>query len=155
MYLLAMKASLISSFVLSVIGVAAVANPLLPITGYYTYLLGRAEDNKVLYKSIVFLEPEGEKISIYRAIGKDPLGRYTRCGGLGCDLEKQDLIGTVNITNSSSGLRVVAATGASKFLLNSTCSAKEDRFATSLFCRSKTLPNGQAMNTVVAFIPGS
>ena len=54
MHLLAMKASLISSFVLSVIGVAAVAKPLLPITGYYTYLLGRAEDNKVLYKSIVF-----------------------------------------------------------------------------------------------------
>ena len=93
-----MKASLISSFILSMIGVAAVAKPLLPITGFYTYLLGRAEDNKVLYKSIIFLEPEEEKISIYRAIGKDPLGRYTRCGGLGCDLEKQDLIGTINIT---------------------------------------------------------
>lgn len=155
MYLLVMKVSLISSFALNMIGVAAVAKPLLPITGYYTYLLETAEDNKVLYKSIVFLEPEEEKISIYRAIGKDPLGRYTRCGGLGCDLEKQDLIGTINITNRSSGLRVVNATGASKFLLNSTCSAKEDRFATSLFCRSKTLPNGQAMNTVVAFIPGS
>ena len=139
----------------AVVGCAAVAKPTILAPGYYQYYLGRAEDNKVLYQSAVFLQPVGDKVSIYREIKKDPLGKFTRCGGLGCDLEKQDLIGTLDIANSSSGLRVVGATGSSKFLLNSICSYQEGPNDYSLFCRSKTLPNGVTMDTAVAFIPGS
>jgi hypothetical protein len=152
-----LKTFFVSSMLCGAIGSAAFAKPTYLLPGYYQYYVGRAEDNKVLYQSTVFLKPVGEKVSIYRTVKKDPLGKFIRCGGLGCDLEKHDLIGTLNIKNSSSGLRVVRATGSSKFLLNSICSYQEGPNDYSLLCRSKILPmdGGVTGDAVVAFIPGS
>ena len=52
-----------------------------PFDGFYTYQLGRSEDDKQLYSSTVWLKSSGSKLSIFRTIDADPLGSLTRCGG--------------------------------------------------------------------------
>jgi hypothetical protein len=143
---------------ISLIGAAA-ASPAtsadLPLNGYYIYQLGRAGESSELYRSVVFLDSSGTNLSIYRTYQIDPLGRNSRCGGLGCDLEKKGLAGVISFSMVPSGLRVVKATGSADFLLNAFCVVKDGPLGALLACKADRFPGNKVMKTVVLFSPGS
>ena len=127
----------------------------LPLDGFYSYLIRRAEDSKQLHSSTLWLKSSGHQLSIFRTVESDPFGSLSRCGGLGCSLKVHDKIGTLTFRQIANGLRVVKAEGSARFLVNSICHLKEGSLGFQLGCRSSKFPGNIDMKSIVIFSPGS
>jgi len=111
-------------------------------SGFATFSWIRGEDKGTLYQSAIYLELNRNKLSIYNTYNRAPLGMYTRCGGLGCDLGKGSLVGTLNFKKQQDTFIVESATGQSSFLKGAQCTLDESRLLVSaiLECRTNKTP---------------
>lgn len=83
------------------------------------------------------------------------MGKYSRCGGLGCDLGKGQLIAALNFESRGNVLIIQSATGKAAFLNGARCKLVESDLKI-LECTSKQNPNPDAkIPSIFRFTPGS
>ena len=76
-------------------------------SGFTSFAWLRSDDNRELYSSAVYLSLSGNKLSIYNTYNAAPLGQLARCGGLGCDLGKGQLLATLEVVPQGSNRYLV------------------------------------------------
>ncbi|AMA08913.1 hypothetical protein [Picosynechococcus sp. PCC 73109] len=123
--------------------------------GFASFDWLRAEDKETIYSSAVYTEINRNTLAVYNTYKQDPFGKYARCGGLGCDLGKGQLIATLNFESRGNLLIVQSATGKAAFLNGALCKLVES-YLTVLECTSKQNPNPDAkIPSIFRFAPGS
>ena len=123
-------------------------------SGFANYAWLRTEDDGELYSSAVYLSLSGNSLSIYNTYNAAPLGQLARCGGLGCDLGKGQLLATLEVMpQGDNRYTVVSASQKASFLQGAQC-----RVAGSYFyffeCFSPRGPIGDFISTF-RFTPGT
>lgn len=114
----------------------------------------RAENNTVIYSSALYTEISQNTLSIYNTYKLEPFGKSVRCGGLGCDLGKGQLVGTLKFEPQGNRFIVREASGKAGFLTGAQCSVK-DSYALILECISSKTPASSNMPSIFRFAPGS
>lgn len=112
------------------------------------------EDGEEIYSSAVYTEINQNTLNIYNTYQLDPFGKYARCGGLGCDLGKGQLIATLKFESKGSSFVVKEASGNASFLKGSQCKLVES-YLKVLECTSTQNPSGNRMPSIFRFSPGS
>lgn len=135
-----------------------------PIRGYATYELARS-DGSILYSSTVFLEVAGNQVYVYNTYLRDPLGSFSRCGGLGCDLGRGSRIGSLSfrntVHNQSPIYSILNSDGQASFMQGSICQVIDDNVFDKLMCRTLQGPHPEMTGTnwrdqtYVIFTPGT
>lgn len=131
----------------------------LGLGGYYGYSLMRSDNTEgsTLYRSVIYLEPQGNQIHFYRPDVRDPFGGNARCGGLGCDLEVGDSLGAITLTPITGGWIVDSATGITTFMQNAECAFITGGLGFEIECFLQTGPGStsavEGLRSV--FSPGS
>ena len=114
----------------------------------------RAEDDREIYSSALYTEISQNTLNIYNTYKLDPFGKNARCGGLGCDLGKGQMVGTLKFEPQGGRLIVREASGKAKFLAGAQCSVIGEYWLV-LECRSNRSPNSGNMLSIFRFSPGS
>lgn len=95
--------------------------------GFANYAWLRTEDEGELYASAVYLSLSGNSLSIYNTYNAAPLGQLARCGGLGCDLGKGQLLATLEVVpQGNNRYTVTSASQKASFLQGAQCRVVED-----------------------------
>ena len=123
-------------------------------SGFASYEWFRTEDEGELYASAVYLSLSDNSLSIYNTYNAAPLGHSARCGGLGCDLGKGQLLATLEVVSQGSNRYTVVNTSEkTSFLQGAQC-----RVAGSYFqffeCFSLSGPSADLPSTF-RFSPGT
>ncbi len=114
----------------------------------------RAEDNQEIYSSALYTEISQNTLSIYNTYKLEPFGKNARCGGLGCDLGKGQLVGSLKFEPKGSRFIVHEASGKAGFMVGAQCSVV-DSYALVLECVSSKTPASSNMPSIFRFSPGS
>lgn len=123
-------------------------------TGFAYFDWLRAEDNRELYSSSLYLSVSGNTLSIYNTYNAEPLGRLARCGGLGCDLGTGSLVATLEFVQQGSNLFTVqSASSRASFLQGAQCRIVGNVLQ-ALECFSEQGPSAD-MPSVFRFSPGT
>jgi hypothetical protein len=124
-------------------------------SGFYTLLLIRNSDSSNLHTSYVYVDSPGPyQINVYKTTLIDPFGSLSRCGGLGCALERGALTASLQFRTTGSNQFVVAsATGTAAFLQGAQCTTQMTHDL-MLSCVSPTGPTGGLPSTI-EFRPGT
>lgn len=119
---------------------------------YYTWL--RSEDDREPYSSAVYLSLSGNSLSIYNTYNAAPLGHLTRCGGLGCDLGKGQLLATLEVVpQGSNRYTVVSTSQKTSFLQGAQCRVAES-YMQVFECFSSSGPSAD-LPGIFRFSPGT
>lgn len=122
--------------------------------GFASYAWLRAEDNRELYSSAVYLSLSGNSLSIYNTYNAEPLGHSARCGGLGCDLGKGQLLATIEVMpQGGNRYSVVTASQKASFLQGAQCRVAES-YLQVFECFSSSGPNVD-LPSAFRFSPGT
>lgn len=114
----------------------------------------RPEGNQIIYSSALYTETNQNTLSIYNTYKLDPFGKNARCGGLGCDLGKGQLIAILKLESKGSRFIVREASGKAGFLAGAQCRLVAD-YMTVLECISNKSPVSSNMPSIFRFAPGS
>jgi hypothetical protein len=114
----------------------------------------RAEDDREIYSSALYTEISQNTVSIYNTYRLEPFGKSARCGGLGCDLGKGQLVGTLKFEPKGNRFIVREASGKAGFLAGAQCGVIEG-YALILECTSSKTPASSNMPSIFRFAPGS
>ena len=122
--------------------------------GFTNFTWLRSDDNRELYSSTVYLSLSGNSLDIYNTYSAAPLGHLARCGGLGCDLGKGQLLASVEFTQQNDGTYfVTSASDKADFLQGASCAVNES-FLPVLECFSSRGP-GADISSIFRFLPGT
>lgn len=98
-------------------------------SGFANYTWLRSEDDGELYSSAVYLSLSGNTLSIYNTYNAAPLGQLARCGGLGCDLGKGQLLATLEVVpRGSNRYTVINTSQKTSFLQGAQCNVAGSYF---------------------------
>lgn len=124
--------------------------------GFFSYTWLRPEDREPLYKSAVFAVSKGNKLCVYESVHQDPFGSLARCGGLGCDLKKGELVAILEFKPNTDGtLLVQSATGSTSFMRGAVCQVDKS-YLPKLVCRPSQSPASQVQgDAIIVFAPAS
>jgi hypothetical protein len=123
-------------------------------SGFSSFTWSRAEDGGEIYSSAVYLSLSGNRLSIYNTYNAAPLGHSARCGGLGCDLERGQLVADLEVVKQDQNLfTVISTSGNADFLQGASC-AVEESYLQVFKCFSLRGPNSE-IPSVFEFAPGS
>ncbi|MBE9009140.1 hypothetical protein IQ250_02850 [Pseudanabaenaceae cyanobacterium LEGE 13415] len=123
--------------------------------GFVSFGWLRAEDGGEIYSSAVYVEVKQNTLNIYNTYKLDPFGKNARCGGLGCDLGKGQVVGTLNFEPQGSQFIVRNASGQASFLKGARCRVAEG-YVKVLECTSTQNPASRAgMSSIFRFTPGT
>lgn len=124
--------------------------------GFTSFEWLSAKDNETIYSSAVYTEVNQNTLSIYNTYNRAPLGQYARCGGLGCDLGKGQLVATVKFERKGSGFIVREASSKAGFLVGAQCRLV-DSYMVILECKSNKSPAIGTVNipSIFRFAPGT
>jgi hypothetical protein len=124
-------------------------------TGFTSYIWSRATDGGSLYSSSIYTVVSGNTLSIYNTYMSEPLGQFARCGGLGCDLGRGELVATIEFASQANGSFVVqSASSRASFLQDAQCRIIGEHMK-SLECRAPHGPSVQNLPSTFTFIPGT
>jgi hypothetical protein len=118
----------------------------------YSWL--RAEDESEIYSSPVYTEINQNTLNVHNTYRLDPFGKNARCGGLGCDLGKGQLIATLRFDSKGDSFLIKEASGNAAFLKGSQCRLIRG-YVQVLECTSTQNPSGSKMPSIFRFSPGS
>lgn len=124
-------------------------------TAFMRFTWRRIEGDATLYSSDLSTELTGNTLRIFNAYKRDPFGKYARCGGLGCDLARGQLVSTISFESSGGAFIVRSASGSASFLTGSQCMLRGVRDMQELVCRSSKTPASVAMPSIFVFSPGT
>lgn len=129
---------------------------LLGFDGFYSYSWQRSDNERPLYQSAVFALSRGNKLCIYQTVQQDPFGSLALCGGLGCDLDRGELIAALEFEPSADGTLIVeSTTGLASFMRGAVCQV-DASYLPTLVCRSSQSPNSQIQgDAIIVFAPAS
>lgn len=114
----------------------------------------RSEGAGIIYSSAVYIEVKQNTLTVYNTYKLDPFGRYARCGGLGCDLGKGQLISILNFVYQDNLFIVKSASGKAKFLQGAQCRVLKD-YMKFLECKSTQNPTpNTSTSSIFRFAPG-
>lgn len=123
-------------------------------SGFANYAWLRTEDEGELYSSAVYLSLSGNSINIYNTYNAAPLGHSARCGGLGCDLGKGQLLATIEVApQGGNRYSVVAASQKASFLQGAQCRVAGS-FPQVFECFSSSGPSAD-LPSIFRFSPGT
>lgn len=123
--------------------------------GFTSFDWVRAEDGGEVYSSAVYVDIKQNTLNIYNTYKLDPFGKYARCGGLGCDLGKGQVVGILNFESQGSQFIVRNASGQVSFLKGARCRISE-RHVKVLECTSTQNPASRAdIFSIFRFTPGT
>ena len=114
----------------------------------------RAEDKREIYSSALYTEINQNTLSIYNTHKLEPFGKNARCGGLGCDQGKGEMIGTLKFEPNRNRFIVREASGKAGFLKGAQCQIVDD-YMLVLECTSNKSPATINMPSIFRFSPGS
>ncbi|NER81882.1 MAG: hypothetical protein F6K42_20420 [Leptolyngbya sp. SIO1D8] len=124
---------------------------LLGFDGFYSYSWQLPENERPIYQNAVFVLSRGNNLCVYQTVQLDPFGSLALCGGLGCDLEKGELIAELEFTPNADGtLLVQSTTGLASFMRGAVCQV-DASYLPTLVCRSPQSPNSQVQGDVIIF----
>lgn len=113
----------------------------------------RAEDKGKVYSSTVHILVKNNKLSIFNAYQREPLGQLARCGGLGCDLGKGSLIATLKFLRQGDRFIIKTTSSKATFLKGASCKVDKTGLS-SLECLSDEGPQGK-FPSLFKFLSGS
>ena len=122
--------------------------------GFTSFQWLRAEDRGKLHSSVVYTEVKQNTLKIYNTYQRDPMGKNARCGGLGCDLNKGQLVGTLNFESRGGTFTVRSASGNTAYLKGARCRLTQN-FMQTLECTSNQNPANTNMTSIFLFVPGT
>jgi hypothetical protein len=122
--------------------------------GFVSFSWLRAEDNREIYSSALYTEISQNTLSIYNTYKLEPFGKNARCGGLGCDLGKGQLVGSLKFDPKGSRFIVREASGKAGFLAGAQCRVVES-YMKVLECLSSKTPASSDMPSIFRFAPGT
>jgi hypothetical protein len=124
--------------------------------GFISYQWLRPEDKEPLYQSTLFMTTNGNIMCLYQSAYKDPFGSLARCGGLGCDLNRGELVSILEFKQNTDGKLVVhSPTGSASFLRGAVCQVDAD-YVPTLVCRSSQSPSPEVQgDAIIIFAPAS
>lgn len=123
-------------------------------SGFANYVWLRTEDEGELYSSAVYLSLSGNSLSIYNTYNAAPLGHSARCGGLGCDLGKGQLLATLEVVpQGSNRYTVINTSEKTSFLQGAQCKVTGSYFQ-FFECFSPSGPSADLPSTF-RFTPGT
>jgi hypothetical protein len=124
-------------------------------TGFTSYTWSRASDGGSFYSSSIYTVVSGNTLSIYNTYMSEPLGQFARCGGLGCDLERGELVATIEFAYQSSNTFVVqSASPRASFLQDAQCRITGE-YMKVLECSAPRGPSVQNLPSIYTFVPGT
>lgn len=123
-------------------------------TGFASFVWSRSEDGGEIYASTVYLSLSGNKLSIYNTYNAAPLGHLARCGGLGCDLGKGQLLANLEVVKQGQNLFTVTSTSDKVSFLQGAQCRIEESYLQVFKCFSLRGPNSD-MPSVFTFSPGT
>ncbi|ACB54597.1 hypothetical protein cce_5251 (plasmid) [Crocosphaera subtropica ATCC 51142] len=132
--------------------------------GFFSYYIRYPHDTEypypnAIYKSVVYLERKNNIIYIYNTYLRRPLGQANGCGGLGCDMGKGSLLGTLKLQRRGNFLVVTEATEQAKILNNVKCQVQGDDTVPVLSCigtfQSELNPNAFPFTVIYEFGSGT
>lgn len=122
--------------------------------GYTDFSWLRSEGNRELYSSTVYIAVSGNSVDIYNTYNAAPLGQLARCGRLGCDLGRGQLIAELSVVPQGGNRYVVqSASQSASFLQGAQCRVAES-YVQVFECFSLSGPNAD-LPSVFRFSPGS
>ena len=122
--------------------------------GFASFTWARDEDGREIYSSAVYLTLSDNQLSIYNTYNAAPLGHLARCGGLGCDLGRGQLLATIEVVKQGQHLFTVMSTSdKASFLQGAQCRIDES-YLQVFECFSLRGPNLE-MPSVFMFSPGT
>lgn len=122
--------------------------------GFASFTWARDEDGREIYSSSVYLSVSDNQLSIYNTYNTAPLGHLARCGGLGCDLGKGQLLATLEVVKQGQNLFTVTSTSdKASFLQGAQCRIDES-YLQVFKCFSLRGPNSE-MPSIFTFSPGT
>ena len=122
--------------------------------GFASFTWARDEDGREIYSSAVYLSLSGNQLSIYNTYNAAPLGHLARCGGLGCDLGRGQLLANLEVVKQNRNLFTVTSTSDKvSFLQGAQCRIDES-YLQVFECFSLRGPNSE-MPSVFRFSPGT
>ena len=123
-------------------------------TGFASFTWSRNEDGNEIYASTVYLSLSGNQLSIYNSYNIAPLGHLARCGGLGCDLGRGQLLANLEVTKQGQNLFTVTSTSDNVSFLQGAQCRIEESYLQVFDCFSLRGPNSE-MPSVFTFSPGT
>ncbi len=122
--------------------------------GFASFTWIRDEDGGEMYSSTVYLSLSGNNLDIYNTYNAAPLGHLARCGDLGCDLERGQLLANLEVVKQDQNLFTVKSTSDKvSFLQGAQCRIDES-YLQVFECFSLRGPNSE-MPSVFTFSPGT
>ena len=115
----------------------------------------RVEDNEEIYSSALYTEISQNTLNIYNTYKLEPFGKSARCGGLGCDLAKGQLVASLKFESNGNRFVVRESSGKAGFLTGAKCRVLEENYLLVLECRSNKTPDSINMPSIFRFAPGS
>lgn len=122
--------------------------------GFASFTWARDEDGRELYSSTVYLALSDNQLSIYNTYNAAPLGHSARCGGLGCDLGRGQLLATLEVVKQSQNIFTVTNTSdRASFFQGAQCRIDES-YLQVFKCFSLRGPNSE-MPSIFTFSPST
>ena len=122
--------------------------------GFASFTWARDVDGSEIYSSAVYLSLSDNQLSIYNTYNTAPLGHLARCGGLGCDLGRGQLLANLEVARQGQNLFTVTSTSdKASFLQGAQCRIDEG-YLQVLKCSSLRGPNSE-MPSIFTFSPGT
>lgn len=121
---------------------------------FVSFSWSRAEDNQEIYSSALHTEISQNTLSIYNTHKLDPFGKNARCGGLGCDLGKGQLVATLKFEPKGNRFIVREASSKAGFLTGAQCRLVAG-YMVVLECTSNKSPASSNMPSIFRFTPSS
>lgn len=124
--------------------------------GFATYNWSRPGGERPAYSKPVYLVVRGNLMCIHQTLSRAPFGSQYRCGGLGCDLKRGELISVIGFTDSSEGELIVdSADGAAAFMRGAVCTI-ETSYLPVMTCNVSRNPVPTLdEESVITFAPAS
>jgi hypothetical protein len=114
----------------------------------------RTDDEQELYNSILAMRVRANAVELFNTYKSHPLGKLSRCGGLGCDLEVGSSVGKVNAVFQGRQIVIINATGQASFLMGATCTVKKE-LMNKLVCRHTATPANVKMDSLYILAPSA
>jgi hypothetical protein len=124
-------------------------------TAFMRFTWRRIDGNTALYSSDLATELTGNTLRLFNTYKRDPFGKYARCGGLGCDLGRGQLLSTISFEPRGGLFIVRNASGTASFLTGAQCTLRGTRDMQELVCRTSQTPTSVAMPSAFIFSPGT